>query len=71
MTIEVTPRIVSLGLYLPIFWYTFSRQSKKLDDSNFKPKRPFNCDTAMITDVADVKPTVTGMEMKSINTPEI
>jgi len=25
----------------------------------------------MITDVADVKPTVTGMEMKSINTPRL
>jgi len=25
----------------------------------------------MITDVADVKPTVTGMEMKSINTPKL
>lgn len=49
--------------------YTFTRQSKKVDDWNVKPRRPFNWDTAIITDVADVKPTVTGMEMKSINTP--
>lgn len=69
MTIEETPRSVSLSLNLPIFWYTFSRQSKKFDDSNFNPSRPFNWDTAMITDVADVKPTVTGIEIKSINTP--
>jgi len=40
--IEVTPRIVSLARYLPIFWYTFSRQSKKLEDSNFRPRSPFN-----------------------------
>lgn len=69
MTIEVTPKIVSLGLNLPMFWYTFTAESKKLEDSNFKPRRPFNWDTAMITEVADVKPTVTGMEMKSISTP--
>lgn len=53
-----------------MFWYTLTVQSKKLDDSNFKPRRPFNWDTAIITDVAEVKPTVTGMEIKSINTPE-
>lgn len=67
---EVTPRIVSFRLNLSISRYTFSRQSKKPSDSNFKPRRPFNWDTAIITDVADVKPTVTGMEMKSINTPK-
>lgn len=50
--------------------YTFTRQSKNVDDWKLKPRRPFNCDTAIITDVADVKPTVTGIEMKSINTPE-
>lgn len=70
ITIETIPRIVSLELKLPIFWYTFSKQSKKLLDSNFNPRRLFSWDTAIITDVADVKPTVTGMEMKSINTPE-
>lgn len=43
--------------------------SKKFFDVYFKPNNPFNCDAAIITDVADVNPTVTGIEIKSINTP--
>lgn len=38
-------------------------------DLNCKPKSPLNCETAMITEVAEVKPTVTGTDMKSIRTP--
>jgi hypothetical protein len=44
--------------------------SRKPFDLNLSPSRPFSWEQAMITDVADVKPTVTGMEMKSTKTPE-
>jgi hypothetical protein len=33
------------------------------------PSKPFSWEQAMITDVAEVKPTVTGIEIKSTNTP--
>lgn len=35
----------------------------------FNPRRLLSCEVAIITDVADVNPTVTGTEMKSIRTP--
>lgn len=71
MTIENNPSIVSLGLKSPMFRYTCFRQSKKPDDLKLSPNKPFNWDTAIITDVADVNPTVTGIDIKSIRTPEI
>jgi hypothetical protein len=43
--------------------------SRKPFALNFSPSKPFNWEQAIITDVADVKPTVTGIEMKSTNTP--
>jgi hypothetical protein len=43
--------------------------SKKPDDEIFNPSKLFNWDVIIITDVAEVKPTVTGIEIKSINTP--
>lgn len=38
-------------------------------DLNFSPSKPLSCDTAIMTEVADVKPTVTGTDIKSIKTP--
>lgn len=38
-------------------------------DLKLRPNNPFSCETAIITDVAEVNPTVTGTDMKSINTP--
>lgn len=43
--------------------------SKKPDEVNFRPSKPFNWDMAIITEVAEVKPTVTGIDIKSTNTP--
>lgn len=43
--------------------------SRNFDDFNFIPSRPFNCVVPIITDVADVNPTVTGIDMKSTRTP--
>lgn len=60
---------VSHGLVSPIFWKTLVNVSKNPCDEIFRPSNPFNCDATIMTDVADVKPTVTGIEMKSISTP--
>lgn len=46
-----------------------SASKKPPFDSNFNPSNPFSWETAIITEVADVKPTVTGIDMKSISTP--
>lgn len=61
--------VASQRLVSPMFSKTFARVSRKPCDEIFRPNRPFSCEATIITDVADVKPTVTGMEMKSISTP--
>lgn len=38
-------------------------------DLNWSPNNPLSCETAIMTDVAEVKPTVTGTDIKSIRTP--
>lgn len=43
--------------------------SKNPEAVIFSPSKLFNCDVAIMTEVADVNPTVTGMDMKSIRTP--
>lgn len=43
--------------------------SRNREDFNFIPRRPFNWVVPIITDVADVNPTVTGIDMKSMRTP--
>jgi hypothetical protein len=43
--------------------------SRKPFAANLSPSKPFNWEQAIMTDVADVKPTVTGIEIKSTNTP--
>lgn len=67
---QVNPRRVSQSLASPMCTTTLVSVSRKPDDENESPRRPFSCDTAMITEVAEVKPTVTGIEMKSIKTPK-
>lgn len=37
----------------------------------FSPNKLFSCDVAMMTEVAEVKPTVTGIDMKSIRRPSV
>lgn len=44
--------------------------SRNLDDFNLIPRRPFSCVVPIITEVADVNPTVTGIDIKSTKTPE-
>lgn len=61
--------VASQRLVSPMFSNTFARVSRKPCDEIFRPNRPFSCDATIMTDVADVKPTVTGMEMKSMSTP--
>lgn len=38
-------------------------------DLNWSPSNPLSCETAIMTDVAEVNPTVTGTDIKSIRTP--
>lgn len=66
---QENPRIESFNLVSVMCKPIFLTVSIKPEEVNFNPKRPLICDTAMITDVAEVKPTVTGMDIKSIRTP--
>lgn len=43
----------------------------KPEDVNLRPRSPFTWDAAMMTEVAEVKPTVTGIDMKSMSTPKL
>lgn len=64
------PRLKSVICVSCICCPTFRNASKKLPlESNFSPNSPFNWETAIITEVAEVNPTVTGIDMKSISTP--
>lgn len=58
----------SHGLVSPILLNTLWRVSMNPEDVIFNPRIPFNWDATMMTEVADVKPTVTGIDMKSIKT---
>lgn len=69
MMIQPKPKRVSVALVLWMFWKTFVMVSTNPDDVNFKPSRLLICDVAIITDVAEVNPTVTGIDIKSISTP--
>lgn len=69
MMIQPKPKKVSVALVLWMFWKTLVIVSTNPDDVNFSPSRLLICDVAIITDVADVNPTVTGIDMKSISTP--
>lgn len=60
---------VSHNLVWWMFCNTFVKVSKVPCEEIFNPKRPFNWETTIIMDVAEVKPTVTGIEIKSISTP--
>lgn len=44
--------------------------SKNPLEDILRPKRLANWELPIITDVAEVKPTVTGIEIKSTRTPE-
>lgn len=45
--------------------------STNFEDFNLMPRRPLSCVVPIITDVAEVNPTVTGIEIKSTNTPRM
>jgi hypothetical protein len=66
---QTAPSIKSGSLVWWMFLNTLVIVSKKPDDEIFNPSKLFNWDVIIITDVAEVKPTVTGIEIKSINTP--
>lgn len=66
---QVNPKVASHGLVLGIWDHTLLIVSRKPFDLNLSPSRPFSWEQAMITDVAEVKPTVTGIEIKSTKTP--
>lgn len=63
------PSKASFERALPRFWKNLITLSRMFFDLYFKPTNPCSCATMMITDVADVKPEVTGMEMKSTKKP--
>lgn len=68
-TMQVNPKVASHGLTSAIWLHTLFTVSRKPFALNLSPSKPFNWEQAIITDVADVKPTVTGTEIKSTNTP--
>lgn len=70
MAMHANPSKQSASLVSCICLKTFTNVSKNPDVDTLSPSKLFNCDTAIITDVALVKPTVTGIEMKSTRTPE-
>lgn len=51
-------------------WETSDMVSKNADALILRPRRLFSCVVPIITEVAEVNPTVTGIEMKSIRTPK-
>ena len=56
-------------LTFPKFSKILINVSTKFAAENFNPKRPFSCETMMMTDVADVNPDVTGSDIKSTRKP--
>lgn len=69
-TMQVNPRAQSLKRVLSRLATTLVMVSRNPEAVIFSPRRLFSCDVAIITDVAEVKPTVTGIDIKSIRTPE-
>lgn len=68
--IEQNPRTASFVLISFSFVNTVVSVATKLDPPPpVSPKSPFNCDTPMITAVAEVNPTVTGSEIRSTRAP--
>lgn len=69
--IDPMPRIVSEGLSSLILVITNFIVGKKfeLPPPPVRPSSPFNCDAPIINAVADVKPIVTGREIKSTKAP--
>lgn len=61
----------SHGFVFSILLMTLLIVSIKPDALNLSPSIPLSCDATIITDVADVKPTVTGIDIKSISTSVI
>jgi hypothetical protein len=68
-TIQVNPKVASHGRVSGMFFHTSCMVSRKPVALKLSPSKPFSWEQAMITDVAEVKPTVTGIEIKSTNTP--
>lgn len=66
---QVSPRAQSLKRVLSRLATTLVMVSRKPEAVMFSPRRLFSWDVVIITDVAEVKPTVTGIDMKSIRTP--
>lgn len=60
----------SQGLVWSTFLKNFVMLSRKPEDLNFRPNKLGSCVAAIITEVAEVNPTVTGTEMKSMRTPK-
>uniref|UniRef100_A0A2M4B3Q3 Putative secreted protein n=1 Tax=Anopheles triannulatus TaxID=58253 RepID=A0A2M4B3Q3_9DIPT len=68
--IETTPRILSATRASGIFSKTVRTVLAKPDpDPPRMPSRAFSCDAPIIKAVAEVKPTVTGSEMRSTSAP--
>jgi hypothetical protein len=67
MQVKLIP--ASQGLVLSIFRTTCLKVSTKPVGEIRSPRRPLSCEATIMTDVAEVKPTVTGIEMKSTSTP--
>lgn len=63
------PRAKSGNLVLPIFLHSLYRLSTILADLYFNPRRPCNWAIIIIIDVAEIKPDVTGIDIKSTKNP--
>lgn len=70
ITMHPSPKRQSASLVWWRFWKTLTKVSKNPAVDIWRPRRLLSWDTAMMTEVAEVKPIVTGMDMKSTRTPE-
>lgn len=67
---QMKPRRVSANRVSWMLVQTLEMVSMKPLGLILSPRRLLIWEAAIITDVAEVKPTVTGMEMKSMRTPK-
>lgn len=64
------PRIVSLNRKFPIFWNNLKILSGRFLALYFIPSKRCNWFTIIITEVAEVNPDVTGIDIKSTKKPK-
>lgn len=69
-TTQEIPKEASAALILSKEENSFTNKSIMPWCLNFKPKRPLICVKMMITEVAEVNPEITGVDIKSTKNPK-